>query len=138
VTPARGLVGLSNLGNTCYMNAALQCLSNTPALTQHLLDCPDLVPRDLKPNLSLAYRNLLLDLWCSTVSGYVEPSGVLHAIKSVFPAFRGFQQHDSQEFLRCMMDQLHKVPYHIHIIVVKYLHPRNGTRFFFLQTFILL
>ena len=96
------------------MNAALQCLSNTPALTQHLLDCPDLVPRDLKPNLSLAYRNLLLDLWCSTVSGYVEPSGVLHAIKSVFPAFRGFQQHDSQEFLRCMMDQLHKVTNHIH------------------------
>ena len=102
-------MGLSNLGNTCYMNAALQCLSNTPALTNYFLDCPDLVPRDLKPNLGLAYRNLLVDLWCNTHCGYVEPSGVLHAIKSVFPAFRGFQQHDSQEFLRCMMDQLHKV-----------------------------
>lgn len=107
-SPARGLVGLSNLGNTCYMNAALQCLSNTPALTQYFMDCPELIPRDLKPNLSLAYRNLMLDLWCGTPSGYVEPSGVLHSIKSVFPAFRGFQQHDSQEFLRCMMDQLHK------------------------------
>ncbi len=90
------------------MNAALQCLSNTPALTNHLLECPDLVPRDLKPNLSLAYRNLLVDLWRNSLTGYVEPSGVLHAIKSVFPAFRGFQQHDSQEFLRCTMDQLHK------------------------------
>jgi ubiquitin carboxyl-terminal hydrolase 20/33 len=91
------------------MNAALQCLSNTPALTNYFLDCPDLVPRDMKPNLGLAYRNLLLELWCNTATGYVEPSSVMHAIKSVFPAFRGFQQHDSQEFLRCMMDQLHKV-----------------------------
>ena len=39
---------------------------------------------------------------------FVAPTGVLHAIKQAWPAFRGFQQHDSQEFLRCFMDQLHK------------------------------
>lgn len=57
-TRARGLVGLCNLGNTCYMNAALQCLSNSAPLTEHLLACPELIPRDNKPNLSLAYRSL--------------------------------------------------------------------------------
>lgn len=32
-----GLTGLKNIGNTCYMNSALQCLSNCRGLTNYIL-----------------------------------------------------------------------------------------------------
>ena len=33
-----GKVGLQNMGNTCYMNSGLQCLSNTSILTNYILN----------------------------------------------------------------------------------------------------
>uniref|UniRef100_A0A8K9UV37 Ubiquitin carboxyl-terminal hydrolase n=1 Tax=Oncorhynchus mykiss TaxID=8022 RepID=A0A8K9UV37_ONCMY len=103
-----GLTGLKNIGNTCFMNAALQALSNCPPLTQFFVECGGLVRTDKKPALSKSYQKLVSDLWHKNRPSYVVPTSLFQGIKAVNPMFRGYSQQDSQEFLRCLMDQLHE------------------------------
>lgn len=112
-----GLVGLQNIANTCYMNSALQALSNVLPMTHYFLNCGDLVDHTLeqsahrcKAGLAKSYQRLMRDMWRKREDGksFLAPRSILYGIRSVHPMFRGFQQHDTQEFLRCFMDQLHE------------------------------
>ncbi|KAL9915303.1 ubiquitin specific protease 20/33 [Glossina fuscipes fuscipes] len=112
-----GLVGLQNIANTCYMNSALQALSNIFPMTHYFLNCGDLVDHIIEQGqsrcrvgLAKSYQRLICDMWRKrdNSKGYVAPRSILYGIRSVHPMFRGFQQHDTQEFLRCFMDQLHE------------------------------
>uniref|UniRef100_A0A665XDP8 Ubiquitin carboxyl-terminal hydrolase n=1 Tax=Echeneis naucrates TaxID=173247 RepID=A0A665XDP8_ECHNA len=105
---SKSLTGLKNIGNTCYMNAALQALSNCPPLTQFFLECGSLVRTDKKPALCKSYQKLVSDLWHKNRPSYVVPTNLFQGIKAINPMFRGYSQQDSQEFLRCLMDQLHE------------------------------
>ncbi|XP_014345663.1 ubiquitin carboxyl-terminal hydrolase 33 isoform X1 [Latimeria chalumnae] len=104
----KGLTGLKNIGNTCYMNSALQALSNCPPLRQFFIDYEGLVRTDKRYSLSKTYQKLLLDIWHKKRPGYVVPTSLFQGIKTVNPMFRGYSQQDAQEFLRCLMDQLHE------------------------------
>ncbi|CAG8445766.1 5584_t:CDS:10 [Diversispora eburnea] len=62
----RWLVGLKNLGNTCYASAALQCLSNTPALTNFFNYCDAYIPRGnrrSKYKLAEYFRDFIKAMW---------------------------------------------------------------------------
>ncbi|XP_039620154.1 ubiquitin carboxyl-terminal hydrolase 2-like isoform X1 [Polypterus senegalus] len=108
---AQGLVGLRNLGNTCFMNSILQCLSNTRDLRDYCLQNSH--RRDLNNNsrsntaLMEEFAKLIQTLWTSSGSEAVSPSEFKTQIQKYAPRFVGYNQQDAQEFLRFLLDGLH-------------------------------
>ncbi|KAI1819297.1 hypothetical protein F4861DRAFT_527559 [Xylaria intraflava] len=109
---ALGCVGLTNLGNTCYMNAALQCLRSVEELTKYFLVGE--WQRELnKANIlahngevAAAYAHLLKEIYRDPPPTAVAPRQFKNTIGRYAPQFSGYGQQDSQEFLGFLLDGL--------------------------------
>ncbi|KAF7664931.1 hypothetical protein LDENG_00161340 [Lucifuga dentata] len=115
------LKGLSNLGNTCFFNAVIQNLSQTQFLREILnqvteekfsLNIQPGASSDLEPivvhldqpgSLTLAMCQLLTEIRESKKS-VVTPRELFTQVCKKAARFKGFQQQDSQELLRYLLD----------------------------------
>jgi len=108
-----GLCGLSNLGNTCFMNSSIQMISNVPSLTDYFrsgkykeeLNATN--PLGRNGQLAEAFADLINEMWSGNNS-YTMPRNFKLQIGRFAPQFTGFQQHDSHELLAFLLDGLNE------------------------------
>ncbi|XP_032817967.1 ubiquitin carboxyl-terminal hydrolase 3 [Petromyzon marinus] len=115
--------GLRNLGNTCFMNAILQSLSNIQQFCCFFKELPAVELRSGKTagrrmyhtrsqgidcNISLVeeFRKTLCSLWQGSPTAF-SPDSLFYVVWKVMPNFRGYQQQDAHEFMRYLLDHLH-------------------------------
>lgn len=109
----KGLCGLRNLGNTCFMNSMLQCLSNTRPFLEYVLSNKyknDLDNSKLESTLVDNWNVVVRSLWYK--NAVHAPNKFLSSLQqlAVFKdrgEFTGFQQNDSQEFLQFFLEMFH-------------------------------
>uniref|UniRef100_A0A669BQM9 Ubiquitin carboxyl-terminal hydrolase n=1 Tax=Oreochromis niloticus TaxID=8128 RepID=A0A669BQM9_ORENI len=102
---ALGATGLRNLGNTCFMNAILQSLRS----------------------LVEEFRKTLCSLWQGNQTAF-SPDSLFYAIWKIMPSFRGYQQQDAHEFMRYLLDHLHRELQYSRNGASHPLSPQDGVR----------
>ena len=126
-----GLSGLLNLGNTCYMNSALQCLSNTEDLTKYILK--DYFKRDINYVNKIGYNGKLINIYSKLIKALwerklnfeieIKDKSNLNLLKYIDPInpkefrnyigiilyqFKSSKQQDSHEFISLFLENLHE------------------------------
>ncbi|XP_075923030.1 ubiquitin carboxyl-terminal hydrolase 8 isoform X2 [Petromyzon marinus] len=109
----RALTGLRNLGNTCYMNSVVQCLSNTTSLAEYFLTSQYVNninrnnPLGRKGQVVEEFAVIVRALWSGQYRS-ITPRDFKFMIGRLNDQFCGTEQHDSQELLIFLLDGLHE------------------------------
>ncbi|THH05050.1 hypothetical protein EW145_g5076 [Phellinidium pouzarii] len=109
-----GAIGFVDMGNTCFMNSALQCLAHTQELVDYFLSGvyhDELNPENplgMQGAIAEAFGALLNRIWLPQTSAAYAPREFKMQLQRFAPRFSGYQQHDSQELVAFLLDGLHE------------------------------
>jgi ubiquitin C-terminal hydrolase len=113
----KGVVGLQNMGNTCYANSTLQILRAVPEWNvfcmREDLETACTNKESINAKLIMGYQDLIQSMWSAHRPAYVRPMGFLNVIKdsvrgTVYENFGRPQQNDSHEYLVYLLDNFHE------------------------------
>lgn len=105
-------LGLRNLGNSCYLNSVLQCLTYTPPLAnfclrkQHSSLC-DSLDADRKRDCPFCLLEKRIARSLSSDLQFDAPIKIQSCLRIFSEQFRGGRQEDAHEFLRYVIDACH-------------------------------
>ena len=111
------LIGLNNIGATCFMNSTLQCLSQTEALTNYFLKKSNLdiiinnnsaLENKNSHQLSPIYLDLIQKLWDKKNENQsFSPNAFMEKVNVLNPLFKTGQAGDAKDFIIFVLEKLH-------------------------------
>ena len=108
-----GLAGLDNLGNTCFVNAGLQCVLNCQPLVDYFLsgvwegELNKGNPKGSRGEFTKAFVDLVKAQW-TEVYDQIVPKHIVELSQARSPIFAENTQNDAQELLIMVLDVLHE------------------------------
>ena len=107
----KGLTGLANIGNTCYLNSCMQLLSHTYEFNDFLKNNNRTLNNVTESTIFNEWNKLREMMWSENCS--IAPYGFVKAIQEVakdknIEIFEGFAQNDVFEFLLFIIDCFHE------------------------------
>ena len=107
-----GIIGLKNIGAPCYMNAILQCFSNTAKIRAYLLN-KDIynkleINKDSTNKLSFALAEVLNNLWEILTHKDYPPEHFKNVVSEMNPPFLGIKSNDPKDLILFILEKIHK------------------------------
>ena len=107
------LIGLENIGATCYMNATLQCFCHIDKFVnffKYNKQANEIYQNNLTNTLSYSFKILIEQLWPNNTNNtqkYYSPYEFKNKISQMNPIFEGVQANDSKDLVNFIIMTLH-------------------------------
>ncbi|KAI1233762.1 Ubiquitin carboxyl-terminal hydrolase 42, partial [Lamprotornis superbus] len=101
-------VGLQNLGNTCFLNSTLQCLTYTPPLANYMLSLEHTKSCHVEGFCMMCTMESHINQVLCCSNNAIKPTSVINGLKRIGKHFHFGSQEDAHEFLCFTVDALQK------------------------------